>query len=54
MVHGIFSDQQQDYADCLPDSNNFEAGFNGMNYFPYDLKKIRSKVMLSPRMIFLY
>jgi len=33
----------QDYADCLPDSNSFEAGFNGVNYFPYDLKKIRSK-----------
>lgn len=31
------------YADCLPDSNVFEAGFNGKNYFPYDLKKIRSK-----------
>jgi predicted AlkP superfamily pyrophosphatase or phosphodiesterase len=31
------------YADCLPDSNIFEAGFNGKNYFPYDLKKIRSK-----------
>ena len=31
------------YADCLPDSNSFEAGFNKINYFPYDLKKIRSK-----------
>jgi predicted AlkP superfamily pyrophosphatase or phosphodiesterase len=31
------------YGDCLPDSNIFEAGFNGKNYFPYDLKKIRSK-----------
>jgi predicted AlkP superfamily pyrophosphatase or phosphodiesterase len=31
------------YADCLSDSNNFEAGFNGINYFPYDLKKMRSK-----------
>jgi hypothetical protein len=28
-----------DYADCLPDSNKFETGFNGLNYFPYDLKK---------------
>ncbi|MCX6254519.1 MAG: alkaline phosphatase family protein [Bacteroidia bacterium] len=33
----------QDYADCLPDSNRFEAGFNSINYFPYDLKKMRSK-----------
>ena len=31
------------YADCLPDSNKFEAGFNGISYFPYDLKKIRAK-----------
>lgn len=33
----------KDYADCLPDSNSFELGFNNINYFPYDLKKIRSK-----------
>ena len=33
----------KDYADCLPDSNKFESGFNNRNYFPYDLKKIRSK-----------
>jgi hypothetical protein len=32
-----------DYSDCLTDSNQFEAGFDGVNYFPYDLKKIRSK-----------
>lgn len=32
-----------DYADCLPDSNSFETGFNNRNYFPYDLKKLRSK-----------
>ena len=31
------------YVDCLPDSNSFEIGFNKINYFPYDLKKIRSK-----------
>jgi predicted AlkP superfamily pyrophosphatase or phosphodiesterase len=31
------------YADCLPDSNAFEAGFNKINYFPYDLKKLRAK-----------
>ncbi len=29
-----------EYADCLPDSNKFETGFNGLNYFPYDLKKM--------------
>ena len=38
-----------DYADCLPDSSNFEAGFNGINYFPYDLKKLRSKGMFNAR-----
>ncbi len=32
-----------DYADCIADSNNFEKGFQNINYFPYDLKKIRSK-----------
>ena len=32
-----------DYSDCLPDSNVYEKGFDGRNYFPYDLKKIRSK-----------
>ena len=31
----------KDYADCLPDSNSFEIGFNNINYFPYDLKKLR-------------
>jgi predicted AlkP superfamily pyrophosphatase or phosphodiesterase len=33
----------KDYSDCQPDSNGFELGFNGVNYFPYDLKKLRSK-----------
>lgn len=32
-----------DYADCMTDSNKFETGFNGINYFPYDLKKLSSK-----------
>ena len=32
-----------EYNDCQIDSNEFEAGFNGVNYFPYDLKKIRAK-----------
>jgi len=31
------------YADCLPDTNSFESGFSSVNYFPYDLKKIRAK-----------
>jgi predicted AlkP superfamily pyrophosphatase or phosphodiesterase len=35
---------KEDYADCLPDSNRFEAGFNSVNYFPYDLKKLRSRL----------
>ncbi len=39
----------QDYSDCLPDSSRFEKGFNGQNTFPYDLKKLRSKVVLSSR-----
>jgi len=38
---------EQDYADCLPDLNSFEAGFNNINYFPYDLKKMRSKSLFS-------
>jgi predicted AlkP superfamily pyrophosphatase or phosphodiesterase len=29
-----------DYTDCLPDSNKFETGFSGRNYFPYDIKKL--------------
>ena len=33
----------KEYADCLPDSNSYEMGFNNINYFPYDLKKLRSK-----------
>lgn len=33
----------EDYADCLPDSNEYEPGFNGRNYFPYDLKKLSAK-----------
>jgi predicted AlkP superfamily pyrophosphatase or phosphodiesterase len=33
----------EDYTDCVPDSNAFEAGFDGVNYFPYDLKKMSTK-----------
>jgi hypothetical protein len=40
---------QEDYTGSLPDSNKFETGFNNQNYFPYDLEKLRSKVMLSSR-----
>jgi predicted AlkP superfamily pyrophosphatase or phosphodiesterase len=32
-----------DYSDCVPDSGKYEAGFNGKNYFPYDLKKLSSR-----------
>lgn len=32
-----------DYFDCIADSNAFETGFGGKNYFPYDLKKMSSK-----------
>lgn len=37
------------YTDCLPDSNKYEIGFNGINYFPYDLKKIRLKWGTNPK-----
>lgn len=37
------------YSDCLPDSNQYEAGFRSVNYFPYDLKKIRSKEITGPK-----
>jgi predicted AlkP superfamily pyrophosphatase or phosphodiesterase len=33
----------QDYSDCISDTNKFEAGFNGQNYFPYDLKKLSTR-----------
>jgi len=39
----------QYYNDCLNDSNKFEAGFNAINYFPYDLKKLRSKGLYNLR-----
>lgn len=31
------------YSDCLPDSNRFEIGFNNVNFFPYDLRKLQAK-----------
>jgi predicted AlkP superfamily pyrophosphatase or phosphodiesterase len=39
----------QDYSDCISDTNVFEAGFNGQNYFPYDLRKIGNKGNPAPR-----
>lgn len=33
----------EEYSDCLPDSNVYESGFGGRNYFPYDLKKLGAK-----------
>jgi len=39
----------EDYSDCLADSNSFEKGFNGINYFPYDFKKIRSRGVYKSR-----
>jgi predicted AlkP superfamily pyrophosphatase or phosphodiesterase len=39
----------QDYSDCISDTNVFEAGFNGQNYFPYDLRKIGNKGSTDPR-----
>jgi predicted AlkP superfamily pyrophosphatase or phosphodiesterase len=39
----------RDYSDCLSDSNNFETGFNAVSYFPYDLKKLRSKGIFNSR-----
>jgi predicted AlkP superfamily pyrophosphatase or phosphodiesterase len=32
--------QASDYTVCLPDSNKFETGYNGINYFPYDIDKL--------------
>ena len=41
--------QKNDYLDCLPDSNSYESGFNGANYFPYDLKKMSSKGFINSK-----
>ncbi len=32
--------QLSEYADCLPDTNNYEKGIRGRSVFPYDLKKM--------------
>lgn len=34
---------RQDYYECQPDSSEYETGFNGIPYFPYDLKKLSAK-----------
>jgi len=39
----------QDYVNCLADSNIFETGFDGINYFPYNLKKLRAKGIYGSR-----
>ncbi len=39
----VLSRPAGDYSDCLPDSNLYESGFGGRNYFPYDLKKLSAK-----------
>jgi len=33
----------EEYGDCSPDSNKYEVGFNGISWFPYDLKKMQTK-----------
>jgi predicted AlkP superfamily pyrophosphatase or phosphodiesterase len=38
-----------DYLDCLPDSSEFEAGFNGVRWFPYDLKKMSTKGLINAK-----
>jgi len=37
------------YSDCSVDSNSYEGGFSGVNYFPYDLKKLRTKNKFNTR-----
>jgi predicted AlkP superfamily pyrophosphatase or phosphodiesterase len=44
----------ENYSDCVSDSNNFEIGFNGINYFPYDIKKLSSRGRGNPKYDFSY
>lgn len=44
----------ENYSDCEPDSNGFEIGFNGVNYFPYDIKKLSTKGRINPKYDFSY
>lgn len=39
----VLSRPLSDYYDCIADSNSFESGFGGRNYFPYDLKKLSTR-----------
>jgi predicted AlkP superfamily pyrophosphatase or phosphodiesterase len=41
--------KKEDYSDCLPDSNSYESGFNGVAFFPYDLKKMSSKGIINTK-----
>jgi predicted AlkP superfamily pyrophosphatase or phosphodiesterase len=43
-LSGIWNTMQPKdyYAQCQPDSNKYESGFNGLSYFPYDLNKMSS------------
>jgi predicted AlkP superfamily pyrophosphatase or phosphodiesterase len=51
MINGTWNyfKSEANYSDCLPDSNKYESGFNGVGYFPYDLKKIRTKWTLGSK-----
>jgi predicted AlkP superfamily pyrophosphatase or phosphodiesterase len=51
MINGTWTyfKSEANYTDCLPDSNEYESGFNGVGYFPYDLKKIRPKWTLGSK-----
>ncbi len=50
-LNGIWSlyKPASEYSDCVADSNLFEYGFNGVSYFPYDLKKLRAKGAFNSR-----
>ena len=39
--------QGSEYSVCLPDSNKFETGFNGLNYFPYNIIKLSKSVVMN-------
>ena len=41
--------EASDYADCMADSNIYEAGIKGRNYFPYDLKQMSTSGILSKK-----
>lgn len=39
--------EKSSYSDCLPDTSKFETGFDGVTWFPYDLKKMSQKGLLN-------